>query len=92
MLRKFWLRWRRDYVTSLQQGPNWSRPMANFKIGDLVILKKGHQSPLDWHLGRIIQLQQGADGLVRVATIKTRGSTMKLPITKLAMLPIQYEP
>ncbi|CAI6376545.1 unnamed protein product [Macrosiphum euphorbiae] len=92
MFQQFWLRWRRDYVNSLQQRPKWSRPMANFKIGDLVILKEDNQSPLDWHLGRIIQLHQGADGLVRVATVKTRGSTMKQPITKLAMLPIQHEP
>ncbi|XP_008178311.1 uncharacterized protein LOC103307788 [Acyrthosiphon pisum] len=59
---------------------------------NLAILKEDHQSLLDWHIGKIIQPQQGADGLVRVATIKTRGSTMKQPIMKLAMLPIQHEP
>lgn len=92
MCQQFWLRWRHDYLNSLQQRLKWSRSKANFKTGDLVILQEDHQPPLDWHLGRIIQLHQGSDGLVRVVTLKTRSGTLKRPITKLAMLPIQHEP
>jgi len=92
MCQQFWLRWRHDYLNSLQQRPKWSRSEANFKTGDLVILKEDHQPPLEWNLGRITQLHQGSDGLVRVVSLKTRNGTLKRPITKLAMLPIQHEP
>lgn len=45
IFQQFWMRWRLDYLNSLQQRPKWSKAVANFKVGDLVILKEDHQSP-----------------------------------------------
>lgn len=36
---------------------------------------------------RVLDIHPGADGYVRVVTIKTQNSTLKRPITKVAPLP-----
>ncbi|KAL0120837.1 hypothetical protein PUN28_008485 [Cardiocondyla obscurior] len=42
--------------------------------------------PLMWTLGRVIQTHPGSDGIVRAATLKTKGGTVTRPTVKLAVL------
>ena len=62
--------------------------MPNLKEEDIVVLSDDHMPPVKWMLGRIINVYPGKDGLVRVATIKTKSGEFKRPIHKLALLPI----
>lgn len=64
---------------------------TEFKIGDLVIIKDELTPPTKWPLGRIIELHEGKDGLVRVAEIKTALSQYKRSIHRLIYLPVDEE-
>lgn len=58
--------------------------------GNIVIIKDPSLMKVNgkWPLGRILQVHKGADGLTRVATVKTHSSIYTRPITKLFRLPI----
>lgn len=85
----FWKRCSSQFITRLQQRPKWMKQQPNLEVGRLVIIKDERMPPLKWKLGRVAAVHPGADGLVRVATLKTEGGEMKRPIAKLALLPIE---
>lgn len=87
MRKEFWDRWSQDYLNQLQQRPKaWSLPRANIQKGDLVAIHEPQLPPLKWLLGRVIQCFPGADGRVRVVSIKTASGEMKRPISKVTVL------
>ncbi|XP_065723385.1 uncharacterized protein [Drosophila suzukii] len=71
MFRLFWRKWSADWLSHLQARPKWRHETDNLQRNDMIIIKDDRTGPSDWKLGRIIDLHPGADGLVRVATIKT---------------------
>ena len=36
---EFWIRWRKEFLTSLQQRQQWTEMRRNFEINDVVLLK-----------------------------------------------------
>ncbi|GFW98015.1 hypothetical protein TNCV_1806661 [Trichonephila clavipes] len=48
--------------------------------------------PLDWPMGRILEVFPGSDGLVRVVNVKTSTGILKRAITKVVPLPIPVDP
>ncbi|CAG7826192.1 unnamed protein product, partial [Allacma fusca] len=88
----FWKRWASEYLTRLQHRPKWATAEANMQIGDLVLVKEEMRTPLQWKMGRIIDVHPGGDGLVRVATIRMADGSLKRPITKLCLLPLDRPP
>ncbi|GFW36983.1 hypothetical protein TNCV_5018811 [Trichonephila clavipes] len=48
----------------------------------LVLLKDPNTKPLDWPMGRILEVFPGSDGLVKVVNVKTSTGILKLAITK----------
>lgn len=89
MTERFWKQWQSEYLARLQQRPKWVSQMRNVERGDLVILKDDNTTPSQWQLARIIDTHSGADGLIRVVTIKTPTATLKRPIVKICQLPSQ---
>jgi len=87
LLQHFWKRWSTEILSNLQQRPKWRTPQPNFKIGELILLKDNNLPPLCWKMGRITETFPGADGLIRVVTIKTSFGEFKRPITKICSLP-----
>jgi len=83
----FWTRWSSDYLLSLQPRAKWLKKKPNVCKDDLVLLRDDNLPPACWKLGRIIETHSGADGLVRVVTIKTDSSILKRPITKIYPIP-----
>ncbi|XP_070854796.1 uncharacterized protein [Drosophila suzukii] len=71
MFRLFWRKWSADWLSHLQARPKWRHETDNLQRNDMIIIEDDRTGPSDWKLGRIIDLHPGADGLVRVATIKT---------------------
>lgn len=59
------------------------------KVGMIVILMKENAPPLFWPLGIIEEVYPGTDGVVRVASIKTKSGTYKRPVVRLCPLPSQ---
>ena len=48
---QFWVRWRREYLHSLQPRRKWSSPQPNLNVGDMVVVKEVDAHRKDWPLG-----------------------------------------
>ena len=86
LVRHFWHRWSTEYLTQLQKFAKWHTPSRNLNIGDVVCLRGDPTAPTNWTLARVIDIYPGADGMVRVATVKTSKGTYKRPVTKIVPL------
>ena len=90
MLQHFWQRWQREYLHQLQQRHKWRATSVDIVAkDDLVVIQEDNQPPLQWRLGRIIELHPGTDGITRVVTLRTTDGVLKRPVTKLCLLPIE---
>lgn len=88
LVQHFWQRFRSDVLSTMQIRTKWNDKQPNIKENDLVIVKDDRFPVNQWPMGRIVQLHPGDDGLMRVATIKTKNSMLKRPITKLCLVPV----
>ncbi|XP_037930988.1 uncharacterized protein LOC119665811 [Teleopsis dalmanni] len=87
--QEFWRRWSKEYLNELQSRYKWKQQKANLCQGDLVIIKDDNLPMYKWPLGRVQQVYEGEDGLVRVADIKTANGIFKRPLRSLAPLPTE---
>lgn len=87
-IQNFWKRWSREYLTSLQERNKWRERNPNVKVGDVVLIKEPNVPPYVWKLGRIMELHQGDDGLVRVITMKTAKGNLTRSIKQICPLPM----
>ena len=65
MSNECWIRWKKEFLHSLQQRQKWIRPKRNVEIGDIVIIKDDNIPRNQWHLARVEETIKGEDGLVR---------------------------
>nr|CAI5869832.1 unnamed protein product [Callosobruchus analis] len=61
-----WQRWCKEYVSELQQRTKWQRTQGRLQQGALVLIKEDNVPPMNWKLGRVVNLHQGKDGVNRV--------------------------
>ncbi|XP_075150364.1 uncharacterized protein LOC142224476 [Haematobia irritans] len=64
---QFSVRWKQDYLKSLQKRYKWKNSLPNLKNGDMVIVMDDLLPPSEWCLGRIEKTYMGSDSNVRVA-------------------------
>lgn len=83
----FWSRWSKEYLSSLQQRSKWRKDDININVGQLVVVKEENVPPLRWVTARVTAVHPGADGRVRVATIRTSAGTYKRATNRLCVLP-----
>ena len=88
LLSQFWKRWASEYVASLQPRGKWRQERANFSIDDVVLITDDNIPPLQWSIGRVMQLKLGHDGLARMALVRTSRGEFTRPVSKLRRLPI----
>lgn len=62
---KFWVKWRRDFLQSLQARRKWMSPQENLKEGDVVLMKDNEVGRCYWPMGRIQRVFPSDDGMVR---------------------------
>ncbi|XP_043464499.1 uncharacterized protein LOC122499957 [Leptopilina heterotoma] len=86
-LQHFWSRWSSECLQRYLSTSKWHHPSNVLKVGSLVLLTDERMPPSKWPLARILTLHPGTDGLTRVVTLRTANSTLKRPISKLAILP-----
>lgn len=84
----FWSRWAKEYISELQKRVKWKTAQEELKAGTMVLIRDDKLPPLRWNLGRIIEVHPGKDGVVRVATIKTKCGVIKRAFAKICPLPI----
>lgn len=82
----FWKRWLKDYVPTLQQRRKWLKPNKHVMINDLVLIVDFNAPRSTWRMGRVVDLFQGTDGLVRVAKLRTQQGVLIRPLAKLCLL------
>ncbi|XP_046966236.1 uncharacterized protein LOC124534414 [Vanessa cardui] len=88
-LQYFWRKWSQEYLTELQNRHKWMRSQTNIRVGNIVLIKDDRLPPSKWLLGRVVATHPGADGYVRVVSVKCKNTIVKRPIHKLCLLPIE---
>ncbi|XP_055632434.1 uncharacterized protein LOC129772927 [Toxorhynchites rutilus septentrionalis] len=88
LFQRYWQRWSQEYITGLQQSTK-NLHQSIIRIGSIVILREDNVPPLQWPLARIVDLHPGADGVVRVVTIRTTRGTYKRPVNRICPLPLE---
>ncbi|XP_038107029.1 uncharacterized protein LOC119766512 [Culex quinquefasciatus] len=92
LAQHFWSRWHKEYLATLQNRYRWNTELDNLAVGSVVALMDERYPPQKWLLGRVLDVHPGADGLVRVATVKTSTGTTQRAINKLCLLPVEIDP
>ena len=86
----FWHRGQREYLTELQKRHKWCKsPSQPLDVGTMVVLRDDNVPPLQWKLGRLIDLHPGSDGVTRVVTVKTATGSTRRGVNRLCVLPIE---
>lgn len=94
LANEFWVRWKKEYLLSLQQRQRWTKQRRNMCVGDIVIIKDGDEPRNKWQLARVVETLQSADGHVRkvrvlVADHELDSSGKKVKPAKFLERPIQ---
>ncbi|XP_028982434.1 uncharacterized protein LOC107045164 [Diachasma alloeum] len=71
LTQQFWSRWAKECLQRYQAIYKWTHREENIKVGDMVLMIDENYPPAQWPIGRVIATRLGADGLTRVATIRT---------------------
>ena len=89
LVQHFWNRWSKEYITELQTRTKWTKSyLDHLKLNSLVLIRDNNQPPMNWKLGRVVQLHPGTDGIVRVVSIRTTDTTIKRAVNQVYVLPI----
>lgn len=86
MVRHFWKRWSREYLTTLRRIYKWQYPNEDVSVGDVLLLIEDELIPTKWPLARVVKTYPGKDGIVRVVDVKTARGVYRRPVHKLAPL------
>ncbi|XP_076382077.1 uncharacterized protein LOC117218271 [Megalopta genalis] len=69
--RDFWTRWNKEYLNELNIRHKWASGNHGIEKGTLIIIKEDNLSPMQWSLGRVIEVHPGTDDIIRAVTIQT---------------------
>lgn len=74
LANEFWLRWRREYLHSLQARNKWMYPKRNLSVGDVIVSKEDEGPRNQWPLARVVEVYPSEDGCIRkVKIVKADG-------------------
>lgn len=85
---KFWRRWLREYVPTIQKRSRWQTTATPLQIGNLVWVLDPTQPRNTWPKGVVTRVNTAADGQVRSAEIRTTSGTYTRPAAKLITIPM----
>ncbi|XP_033212395.1 uncharacterized protein LOC117169990 [Belonocnema kinseyi] len=89
----FWKCWNCEYLNEMNVRSKWHTGSADLiRIGSLVVLKDENLPPLRWKLGRIIEVHPGDDGIIRVATLKSKSDVFERGVKKISPIPAELRP
>ncbi|XP_053691014.1 uncharacterized protein LOC128739545 [Sabethes cyaneus] len=88
-LQRIWRKWSTQYLSDLHNRTKWTRQRNNLFVGTMVLVKEDNLPPLKWALGRVTHVTKGADGNIRVVTVKTKDGSYTRAISKICVLPIR---
>lgn len=84
----FWNRWKKEFLSQLQERQKWNNESRNFMVNDIVLLKDEKLPRNQWPLARVTKVFPSDDGLVRRVQlyIPISKSELERPIHKLILL------
>ncbi|XP_052856537.1 uncharacterized protein LOC128264874 [Drosophila gunungcola] len=85
---RFWQRWSREYISSLQQRSKWHQGEPNLVVGALVVVAEDNLPPQQWRIGRVVAVHAGADSKIRVADVRTQDGEYRRAVHRLTLLPV----
>ncbi|XP_073986072.1 uncharacterized protein [Rhodnius prolixus] len=88
-VNQFWKRWHKEYLLEQQAMLKWHSPSFPAAEGQVVMIMDDNLPPLQWSIGRIVNLHHGRDNVARVAEVKTTSGLISRPVRKLCPLPNQ---
>lgn len=91
LYQNFWSRWSNEYLSLLQQRTKWKQSCDNLQPGNMVLLKEENLAPLQWRLGRVLEVHPGPDQKTRVVSVQTNVGIVKRSVQKLCVLPMETE-
>jgi hypothetical protein len=83
---EFWTRWHKEYLVTLQSFQKWLSPSQAPRIDEIVLFEDKTKARTQWPLARIIEVHPGRDGLVRMVTIRCKGTVLRRDIRHLYRL------
>lgn len=86
IVEAFWRKWSRDVLPRLTPRRKWSVQNRNVKVNDFVIVSDSNTVRGKWNIGRIVEVFQGDDGLVRNVKVKTTAGIYSRPISKICVI------
>jgi hypothetical protein len=91
LLRQYWLQWKSEYLKSLRErDKNLLRKGHSLTRGDIVLICD--ESPRStWNIGRIEELYEGSDGIVRAVKLRTKNGFITRPVVRLINLEIHSQ-
>lgn len=89
LVQTFWKRWGREVIPELQRRTKWFRHLpALLRVDSVVLIQEDNLPPLQWCLGRVIEVHASSDNIPRSATVLTsNGHSIKRAVNKLCVLP-----
>ena len=76
----------REYITSIGSRKKWFDREKNLKDGYVVLVVDADSPRRNWKVGRIVGVDPGSDGLVRVADVRLRDCIYRRSISRLSLL------
>ena len=76
-------------MSDLHNRTKWTKKKDNVAVGTMVLLKDENLPSLKWQLGRVSEVHPGADGIIRVVTVRTKDGSYQRAISKICILPIR---
>ena len=59
---QFWIRWRREYLQSMQTRAKWQETKRNLRAGDVVLVREEEAFGNDWPIGKVSEAIESDDG------------------------------
>lgn len=89
LLQQYWTRWSKEYLQERNRQFFKIHKNQPIKIGEVVLIKEENIPREKWKMGRIVQLIEGRDGLVRAVMVKTASGTGKRAVQNLCSLEVE---
>lgn len=78
------------YLTQFQERSKWSTSTGpQLKTGTVILIRDDNAPPLQWSIGRVMEVTRGADDQDRVAQVQTSKGTSKRAVRYLCPLPFE---
>ena len=83
---EFWIRWRKEYLSSLQERTKWITKKRNLTVGDVVIVDTD-VARNEWPIGIIKKVYNDENNFVRKVDVRlSNGDVILRPISKIVVL------